>query len=183
MKNLSKKIKLLLLITLGLLIAGVCYICYIYDEHVVECQTENFYYIYGILDEDTCILLKPVSKLSEEEVAELGDEAEGLIMVDTVISDEAKKNYMFSATNMDIYGLGNTYLYEAGIGPFKHQYTKVKDVLYLTNNTAKKVGLMEGEPDYDYGTISEEEMEELMSATPSDASIVEMEPVESSVSQ
>ena len=171
MNKLSKNIKLLLLVTLLVIIGGICYICYISNEHLVECKTENFYYIYGVLDENTVILLKPRYKLNEEELEALGDNTDGLIMVDTTVTEEAKKNYMFSESNMDIYGLGNTYLYEAGIGPFKHQYEKVQDVLYLTDNTAIKLGVKDGELNYDYVTFDD--------ATPSDALSPEIETQES----
>ena len=152
-----------LLTIVAAMIGIVCYMGYNANEHIIECKTNNFYYIYGIVDEDTCILFKKAEDMTEtelqalEEYEESNGELEGLFMVDTHVSDEAKKNYMYSSTNIDVYGMQNVYLCEKGIGPFVHQYEKIMDVLYLTDNTAIKLGLKEGELPYDYITMPEED--------------------------
>lgn len=148
--KLSKGVKVLLGCVVIAGISCCCYLAYNADEKLVSRETDNFFYIYGVIDESNVVLLKPKNKLNEEELKLLGDSEDGLIMVDAVISEEAKQNYMPSSENIDVYGVGNTYIYEKGIGPFKHTYEKVMDVLYLTDNTAIKLGLKEGELNYIY---------------------------------
>lgn len=150
LKKLNNSVKILLGSVVAVVAIGGLYLAYNANEHMVECKTENFYYIYGVLDENNVILLKNRAKLNEEELAALGDNTDGLIMVDTVVSEEAKQNYLPSDTGLDVYGVGNTYVYEAGIGPLKHTYEKVQDIMYLTDNTAIKLGVKEGELNYVY---------------------------------
>lgn len=164
--QLNKGVKLLLKITGCLGIVGLLALYYFganAEEGILECKTNNFYYIYGIIDENTCILLKNTGKMTEDELAvvkdyetESGEELEGLVMVDTAVSEEAKSNWMTSTTNMDVYGIQNTYLCQKGIGPFKRTFEKTMDVLYLTDNTAIKLGLLEGELPYEYIKLDEE---------------------------
>lgn len=164
--ELNKGVKNLLKVTGVLGIAGLIALCYFganAEESILECKTNNFYYIYGIVDENTCILLKNTGKMTDDELsvvedyeAESGETLEGLVMVDTAVSEEAKSNWMHSTTNMDVYGMQNTYLCQKGIGPFKHTFEKTMDVLYLTDNTAIKLGLLEGELPYEYVTMDDE---------------------------
>lgn len=144
--KLNKKVKVLLLATLMIVLMGIFYIGYTYDKHIVECKTDNFYFLYGTSEGDnTCILLKPSDKLSETERASLTEENEDtLLMVSDVISEEARENYIPSDKGIDIYGKQNVYVVSQGIGPLNHTYEKTMDVLYLTDNTAIKLGLKEG---------------------------------------
>lgn len=183
--KLNKGVKLLLGGVVAVAAACGCYLAYNANEHMIECKTDNFYYIYGVIDENNVILLKNREKLNEEELAALGDSPDGLIMVDTIVSEEAKKNYLHSDVNMDVYGIANTYVYEAGIGPFKHTYEKVQDIMYLTDNTAIKLGLKEGELNYVYvddnGNMVDEEgniIEEGVTIAPLDTDLESLETTE-----
>lgn len=145
--KLNKKVRRLVLICMILMLVGGIYCCYTLDKHIVECKTDNFFFLYGTIENDnSCILLKPSDKLTENEKASLTDEnIDSLVMVSDVISEEARANYIPSDKGIDIYGKQNVYVISQGIGIFNHTYEKTMDVLYLTDNTAIKLGLKEGQ--------------------------------------
>lgn len=144
--KLNKNVRYLLLICVSLMLVGGIYCFYTFDKHIIECKTDNFFFLYGTSEEDnSCILLKPSDKLTENERETLTDDnVDSLVMVSDVISEEAKSNYLPSDKGIDIYGKQNVYVISQGIGIFKHTYEKTMDVLYLTDNTAIKLGLKEG---------------------------------------
>lgn len=144
--KLNKNVRYLLLICLSLMLIGTIYCCYTLDKHIVECKTDNFFFLYGTSENDnSCILLKPSDKLTDDERATLTDgNTDSLVMVSDVISEEARNNYIPSDKGIDIYGKQNVYVISQGIGILKHTYERTMDVLYLTDNTAIKLGLKEG---------------------------------------
>ena len=126
---------------------------------IVSLDSNNFYYIYSVEEDGTVTLLIPSNKIPEEmkELIELEDgeaidpENPQLLIVPGVeLSEEAKANVVITNNELNAYGLHNLYTYEEGYGIFKHKGQEYRDTLYLYTETAKRLGLMTGELNYDY---------------------------------
>ena len=129
------------------------------DKHIVSVDTENFYYIYSVEDNNTCTLLIPSNKLpsSMKDLIDTSEIPEGetqlLLVPGVVLTDKAKENVVITDSQLNIYGLDNTYTYEEGWGIFKHQGKEQLDSLYLYTETAKRLGLLDGELNYDIAKV------------------------------
>ena len=128
-------------------------------KHIVSLDTDNFYYIYSVEDDNTCTLLIPSNKIPEgmKDMIELesgesigSDDNVKLLLVPGVeLTEKAKENVVITDSQLNIYGLDNLYTYEEGWGIFKHTNQERMDTLYLYTETAKRLGLLEGELNYD----------------------------------